>query len=148
AAALRPLDAAFLALDRAGEGAALVAEELRLEDGLRDRRAVDGHERPFGPGGMLVQGAREQLLAGAALTEQQHRGRGRRRLADDVERRAQRRALADNGLLGAGEAGAELLVLLHEPPLLDRLLDALQDRMALQRLGEEVVCAVLHRRDR
>jgi hypothetical protein len=35
---------------RAGEGAALVAEQLRLEQVLRDRRGVDGDERTAGAG--------------------------------------------------------------------------------------------------
>ena len=47
-AALRHLELADLALRRAGEGAALVAEQLRLEQVLGNRGAVDGHERPVG----------------------------------------------------------------------------------------------------
>ena len=44
-AAVGRLEAAVAALDRAGERAALVAEQLRLEQRLRERRAVDGDER-------------------------------------------------------------------------------------------------------
>ena len=45
-AAVGLLDAARLGADRAGEGAALVAEQLRLEQLIRKRRAVDRDERP------------------------------------------------------------------------------------------------------
>ena len=45
-AAVGLLDAARLGGDRAGERAALVAEQLRLEQLVGQRRAVDGDERP------------------------------------------------------------------------------------------------------
>ena len=48
---------------RAGEGAALVAEELALEQGLGDRAAVDRHERPVGSRAVRVDRARDELLA-------------------------------------------------------------------------------------
>src|SRR5690606_39279879 len=44
AAAVGMLDAGDALALRAGEGAALVAEQLALEDALGDRRAVQGHE--------------------------------------------------------------------------------------------------------
>src|SRR5206468_5374990 len=48
-AAVRQLEAAFLAPGRPGEGAFLVAEQLGLEERLWKRRAVDGHERAGAP---------------------------------------------------------------------------------------------------
>ncbi len=48
-AALRLLELARPALVGAGEGAALVAEQLALEQRLRERRAVDGEERARRP---------------------------------------------------------------------------------------------------
>ena len=51
----------------AGEGAALVAEELALDQRRRDRGAVDDDEGAGAPGGDVVDGARHQLLAGARL---------------------------------------------------------------------------------
>ena len=42
----RQLEPAALLRDRAGEGAALVAEQLALEQRLGQRRAVDGDEGP------------------------------------------------------------------------------------------------------
>ena len=55
----------------AGEGTLLVAEQLALQQGLGDGGAVDGQERRLGPGAVLVDGARDQLLAGAALAGDQ-----------------------------------------------------------------------------
>ena len=56
----------------AGERALLVAEQLRLEQRLGNRRAVDGHERTVGARAQRVQRAGEQLLAGAALAFEEH----------------------------------------------------------------------------
>ena len=70
------LGLAHLAPARAGEGALLVAEQLVLEQRLGDGGAVDGHEGALGAVGELVQRAGQQLLAGAALAQQQHGGVG------------------------------------------------------------------------
>src|SRR5687768_5913009 len=56
-----------------GEGARLVAEQLALEEGLGDRRAVDGNERLLGTGALGVDSAREKLLSGAGFPNEQHR---------------------------------------------------------------------------
>ena len=57
---------------RAGEGAARVAEELRLGELRRERGAVEAHERPVG----APRGAHDRLghplLAGAALAGEEH----------------------------------------------------------------------------
>src|SRR5208282_3673052 len=60
-------------LDSAGEGALLVAEELALEQGLRDRGAIDGDEGPPRTRAELMDGLRQHLLAGSALAAQHHR---------------------------------------------------------------------------
>ncbi len=70
---------------RAGEGAALVAEELRLEQVLGDRRGVERDERARGARAVPVQGARHQLLAGAGFAGDQHRHRGTRQAADGAK---------------------------------------------------------------
>ena len=56
----------------AGEGAALVAEQLRLDQIARDRRHVDGDERAVAPLAVVVQRARDQFLAGAGLAGDHH----------------------------------------------------------------------------
>src|SRR6185295_16294178 len=64
-----------LALDVSpGERAALVAEQLGLEQRLGDRAAVDRDERAVAPTRPAVHGTRDELLAGAALAFDQHGG--------------------------------------------------------------------------
>src|SRR5262249_37451266 len=55
------------------EGPPLVAEELRFEEGRRNRRAVDRHE-PIPPArAELVDCSRDLFLAGAGLTSYEDR---------------------------------------------------------------------------
>ena len=63
-----------------------MAEELVLEQGFRDGRAVDGDEGALRPRRELMDGTGEQLLAGAALPQDEHGGVGRRH-ALDLEQR-------------------------------------------------------------
>src|SRR5512135_1756886 len=59
---------------RLGEGSPAVTEELALEERIRDRAAVDGDERVPFPAPPEVKKTRHQLLPGAALPGDQHRG--------------------------------------------------------------------------
>ena len=90
-AARGQLEAAGLGADRAGEGAALVAEELGLHQVLGDGGAVDLDEGLVAAARVLVEGARDQLLAGAALAGDEHRGR---RVGDALEDGVERRGWA------------------------------------------------------
>ncbi len=74
-AAVGELEAPRLARHGAGERAALVAEELALDELLRDGRAVDLDERLVLAARVLVQRAGDELLARAALAGDEHRGR-------------------------------------------------------------------------
>ncbi len=138
---------ADLARRRAGEGALLVAEQLVLEEVLGDRRAVDRDERPLRPRRELVQGAGEQLLAGAALAEQQHGRVARRRALERQHGVLERGVLAEH----ARQAETLLVVVLeqHElgeqPPPLDRAVEEEQQVVGVDGLREEVGGAVLHR---
>ena len=76
-------------LHGAGEGAADVAEELALEQGIGDGAAVDGHEPAVAAGARHVDGAGDQLLAGAALAGDQHVARSRRAAGDLLPHQAQ-----------------------------------------------------------
>ena len=76
---LRALEAAGARRAGAGERALLVAEELALEDALGERLAVDGDERLADALAPVVEEARHQLLAGAALALDQHRRASRAR---------------------------------------------------------------------
>src|SRR6185437_17112000 len=75
-AAVGGLDPPLAGGHRAGKGAALVAEQLGLGERLGDGAAIDRYERA--PPALAVNGARDLLLAGAALAGDQHR-RGRAR---------------------------------------------------------------------
>ena len=58
----------------AGERAALVAEQLRLEQLLGQRRAIQRHERPALAGGRGMDEPRHDFLAGPRLAGHQHGG--------------------------------------------------------------------------
>ena len=90
-AAVGLLELADLLLGRAGERALLVAEQLRLDQLLGNRGAVDLHEPLAAAQAVAVDRARDQLLAGAALAEQQDGGVGRRGALDRVPDLPQRR---------------------------------------------------------
>jgi hypothetical protein len=77
-----------------------VAEQLALEQRLGDRAAVDRHEGPGGARAEPVDGVGGQLLAGAALAEDQHRRVHRRDLADRREDLLDARARAQHALEG------------------------------------------------
>ena len=70
----------------AGRRAFLDAEQLRLEQRLDERRAVDGDERPVSAPAQIVNLPRDQLLADAALAFEQHGEVGRRRRVRSVVR--------------------------------------------------------------
>ena len=59
---------------RAGERAPAGAEQQAFQNGLRQRGAVDGHERLILAVAGVVNGGHHQLLAGARFTVDQHRG--------------------------------------------------------------------------
>jgi len=108
-----------------GEGPALVAEQLALEQWLAQAGAIDGHELPAAPG-QLVERPRENVLADAGLPGDEDadhpsshardhvRDAGRRRVGDG-EGGAKRHAVLDvtSGLDDDGHVGAELEVPAH-----------------------------------
>src|SRR5439155_1319717 len=65
ASALCQLELPLLALMRSRERALLIAEELRLDQGVRDRAAVDSDERFIASGTQLMDRASDELLASA-----------------------------------------------------------------------------------
>src|SRR6185436_16484895 len=71
--ALRHLHLAGHTAIGAGEGAALVSEELTLDELHGQRRAVDGDERSSLPSRVDVDGPGEQTLSGARLAAKEHR---------------------------------------------------------------------------
>ena len=82
------LEPAFPACRGAGERTLLVPEQLRVDQLRRDRPAVDPAERPAAKRRVLVDRARDDLLAGAGLAEEQHRcGAPRHQLRPGHDRR-------------------------------------------------------------
>ena len=122
-AAVREAEAPFAVVDGVGEGAAHVPEQLRLEQLLGDRAAVDGDEHALGAAAAPVQGARDHLLARAALARDQDGAVGVRHALDHVEHAAQRRARADQVLVVVApvELALEQAVLGLEAAVLDGL---------------------------
>ena len=133
------LEAAGPRPDRPGEGAALVAEQLGLEEPFRNGRGVDGDERPVFSEAEPVDGLREHLLARAALPLDQDRQVRRRRALGHVEHALERLALPDDLLEARGLPGAEHLDLLLEPATVQRARHHHLELGHLERLGEEVV---------
>ena len=79
----RVLEESRLPLHGAGERAALVSEQLRLEQVLGDRRAVDGDEGLGGGRTRRMHAAREELLAGSGFALDED---GRVRTGSDLPR--------------------------------------------------------------
>ena len=94
-AAIGLFEAADVSPLRTGERASLMAEQLALQQLGRNGRGVERHERLARARGLVVQGARDQLLAGAGLAGDQHRQRRLRQAADRAEQPAHGRRVAD-----------------------------------------------------
>jgi hypothetical protein len=93
-AAAGALEAPGAARQRTREGAALVAEQLALEQRARQRGAVGVDERPRAPRRELVQGARGHALADARLAGDEHTGLEGRQRSDLPAQPAHGRAFA------------------------------------------------------
>src|SRR5688572_20348511 len=149
-AVIRQLEAPFAAVGRAGERALLVPEDLALEQRLRNRRAVDRHERLLGARAQLVDRLGDELLAGARLAPDQHRRRRRGGLLDDLVDLAHARTAADHVAEAAvlAQLPAQDLYLAPRVLPLDDLVEQDLQPLRLDRLGQVVVGALLDRLDR
>ena len=150
--AVRQLEPAEPSRVGAREGAALVAEQLRLHERLRDGRDVDGDERRVLALAPAVDRARHQLLARAALAGDEHGGGRRRDLRDQlVEARhlgmPAHQPLEPDGGLGAaaGEGRAQRDDLALEVALFQHAVREADDLIHLERLDQVVVRAALER---
>ena len=115
-----------------------IAAQLSATNGCDDARA------------QLVDGLRDQLLAGARLAEDQHRGRRRRRLLQHLIERAHRRAVADDPAEAAAivELPPQRLVLALLLVELGEPLEQPLQLVGIERLGQVVLGAGLDRLDR
>ena len=150
-AARRLAEASRARIDGAGEGALLVAEEFALEQLARDRRRVHRDEGARRARRRLVDRARHQFLAGAALAGDQHRDVARGHASDRLEDLEDRAAAADQAIARAARAAAHFAAqrahLALERARAQRLLDQRQHRGHLERLHQIVERAALHRLD-
>ncbi len=105
---VRDLDEPRLLVAGPGEGPALEAEQLALEQARRHRRAVEVHETLVRPGRQTVHVLGQQLLAHAALAFDQHRCARRRhhldRLQDLLEQPASGSGCWTRGCAAPGSA--------------------------------------------
>ena len=146
---MRSLERALGACRRTRERAFLVAEQGTLHQPFRQGSAVERYERLTVTGALIVNGAREQLLAGAGFSQEQHggacwcdhRNRPHDRLqhgavTDDLSRRPELCYLFP-----------ECLILATEFRHLQRLIYGDVEGLAANRLGQVINCAAPNRND-
>ncbi len=141
----------LLGIDGAGEGALDVAEQRRLEEIRRKISGVDRDERSIRSRRVRVDRARDEFLAGPALALDENRRAARCRLDDQIEDLPHLRALADDVrelVVPLLDVLPQVAVLVHEPPPLHRVAHDDEHFVVLERLGDVVEGAGLHRRDR
>ena len=130
-----------------------MAEEFAFENSLGQSAHVDREKRFAGARGNVVQRLRDEALAGAVFAGDEDVGVRRADARDDVEHRAHRGRLRDQG--GAGlAAGAEELRLLLEPAIradraaeIDLVADDREQARVVPRLRHEIARATAHRLD-
>jgi hypothetical protein len=130
---------------RAREGPTLVAEKLALEQGVRDRGAVDRDEWPLPPRGEHVDGAGEELLARSALSLEKNRRVGRGHALRLGANGLERGRLADDRrhLPGLRLGKQQRLALTGAP--LDGALDHQAQQVRVHGLGDEILGSAFHR---
>ncbi len=126
-----------------------MAEELGLQQVVRNRAAVDRHERALGAAAAVVDRLRDELLAGAALAGDEHVGIGVGDAVDHVVHAADAVALADQLAAAehALEAALEHGVLLAHAQLVHGPLDREQEVVVVEGLDDVVGGAGAQRLD-
>src|SRR5262249_53575891 len=134
----RQLDLADPVVDRAGEGAALVAEQLALEQRIREGRAVDGDEPAALALALGVDGAGGELLAGARLPVDEYRRIVLREHGDRLEDLVHHPVPAHHvrERVAVRQLAAEVADLVEEPALLEDLLRREEDLLLLKGLRD------------
>src|ERR1700687_1764148 len=131
-----------LVFRRAGKAALNMPEELGLDQFLRNRRAIDFPERTLAAKARSVQRARNELLARAALTVDQHAAVGRCRDGYLLAQRFHRNAVADN-LVAATQFAAQQLVFIFEAALLNGVANQNDDLLKRKGFLDEIEGAEL-----
>ncbi len=148
-AAVRLLEAPDARAVGAREGAALVTEELGLEQRLGQRRAVHLHERRLRAAREAVHQSGDDLLPGAGLSGHEHRRPRRGHAARQLDGGPQRGARSDHAIgREAGDAfGAQRRHLAQQPAMRGGLADAGLELLEVERLLHEIERAEPHRLD-
>src|SRR6185295_4253042 len=108
----------------------------------RNRRAVDGDERPVLAPAVLMDGARDELLAGTRLAVDEDAGIAVGDARDEREHATHRRARSDDVLDLRRVGGRSRLEALHfvlQALVLDRARNADDEDLRIDRLRDEVV---------
>ena len=148
-AAVRGLGVAGLGVDRAGVGALVAAEQLALDEGLGERGGVDLDERAGAARAGVVDRAGQEVLAGAALAEQEDGLVGGGDAAGVGDDAAHRGGLGDDAAeaLARVEPAGEGVGPRGDRAALDDVADAHPELVHRERLDEVVGGAELHRLD-
>jgi hypothetical protein len=139
-AAVGHAERAVVRRDRAGERAALPAEELGLDEVVGEVRARERDEGAASPRAARVDGLRDQALARAGLARHEHGRVARRCHVDDGAHLGEGGRVADEhdavrvAPLPVGLASLDALELEH----LDAAVDGDEERLELERLAEVV----------
>ena len=88
-----------------------MAEELALEQFTRDRGAINAHQSGVLARAAVVDGARDEFLAGARFAQDKNAGVGRRDHFDLREHFLERGAVAEDGAVVGAQFLLQILVL-------------------------------------
>ncbi len=149
-AAVGMLELADPLLGGIGEGADLMAEQLALEQRLGQAAAIDRDEVAFAPLAVVVQAARDELLARSGLADDHHVGRGGGKLLHLALQELHGRGTSEQGRLDAA-LGRELAPqgqhLGAQHALFHGTGGHFHQTFGCERLLEEIVGAGAHRLD-
>src|SRR6266542_3837143 len=138
-AAVGELEFSFAFVDRAGERPFAMAEQLRLDQLLRNRRAIDVDERLLGAMRPAMKSARDDLLSAAIFAGDQHAAVRRRGAPDLLLQRAHGIALADEHFIR--ERSAQIADLIAQFPIGERVADRQHHPLQRQWLLQKIVGA-------
>ena len=145
-AAIGGLHLAALGRKGSGERALGVAEEFRFHQVLGNGAAVDGDKRLVFAAAVLVDGARQQFLAGAGLAADEHRGIALRHAGSHFQHVQQHFRSPDDALESVllVQADAQAAHFLDQFLMLHGAVHHQHQLFVIDRLGDVVVGSGLH----
>ena len=147
-AAVRLLEAANARLDRTGEGAFDVAKQLRLQEVLRYRTAIDADHLLVFALAVEVNRFSNEFFSGSRFALNENGAVEACDRIDEFEDAMHRAARADNVVepVLLVQLFSQVLILKPQLALLESLANHDRQLDELERLRQIVVCALLHRR--